>query len=169
MGFEVMPTFGRVCTWEARAALGPAWSSEDHVHLLVIDPRGGAVIDQVALTEMKAGRAFHRAFLCAGCGRPKTVLHADRGVLRCSRCLGRRTRRQGERTRADWRRRGGEQEDALLRLLLRRGGRAPAVLDRARRLMVELIGGDQDRFLALKPKIDAACCLPYVHGDSGGT
>lgn len=118
VGIEVMPCRGEVRVRDARAALGDAFASYPYVDLLVLARDGGTPIAcRVELVDLVSGPRTHRVFACPACQAAVRLLIARRGRLRCRACDRTRTRRQLERTRADWRRLGGIDEDAMLRLL----------------------------------------------------
>lgn len=142
MGIEVMPCRGEVRVRDARAALADAFASAPHVDLLVLARDGGTpVVCRVELVELVSGPHTHRVFACPACQAAVRLLIARRGSLRCRACDRTRTRRQLERTRADWRRLGGMDEDAVLRLLSAPGASA-AKRSRAARLAHEIASAD---------------------------
>ena len=113
-----MPRQGEVRTRDARVALGSSYSSATYIDLLVLDREGRTpVACRVTLVEIESGSRIHRVFACPRCFAAARLLLARAGRLLCRRCARTRTRRQLERTRADWRRLGGAKEDAILRLL----------------------------------------------------
>lgn len=113
-----MPCRGEVRVRDARVAMGAGFLVAPWVDLLVLARDGGTpVACRVDLVELVSGPRTHRVFACPACRSAVRLLIARRGRLRCRACDRTRTRRQLERTRADWRRLGGSDEDALLRLL----------------------------------------------------
>lgn len=110
------------------------------IAVLVLGASGESpFVGPVTLTTKRSGHSEHPAFLCTSCGSARRILYLHGGALACATCAGARTRRQRERTLASWRR-GGKEEDRLMRLV-RRGGR----VSRMRALVDEIVAGDTDR------------------------
>lgn len=119
MGIEVMPRRGEVRVRDAREALGDGFVTARSVDLLVLDADGHAPVSaSIELVDLASGARVHRVFSCPACQSAVRLLIARMGRLACRRCQRARTRRQMERTRADWRRHGGASEDVVIRLLL---------------------------------------------------
>lgn len=111
------------------------------VGVLVLGPPGEPLfVGDVALTTKRSGYGEHLALVCPACMRPKGILYVRSASLSCATCSRTRTRRQRERTLASWRR-GGREEDRLLRMVERGAPLAPM-----RVLVHEIVEGDLDRF-----------------------
>ena len=160
MEFEVVPRRGEVRIRDARAAYGEAFNGLARVDVLVLDVEGQApVAARIELVQVAAGRGVHRAFACPRCREPRLRLIARAGELRCSRCDRTRTRRQLERTTADWCRRGAREEDRLLRLLAT-SSLPDARLAEAGDLVREILTADLQRLEAIWQEVQViACCL----------
>jgi hypothetical protein len=127
----------------------------DKVDVMVIDPGGGMpVTGRLELCTMPAGRGQRLAFVCPKCRGGKYMLLARNGELRCRACLRHRTRRQTERTMADYVRRGGKEEDALLRLFQSARRITSRKLAQARELAMALVAADRARVEDLRGRLD---------------
>lgn len=155
LAFEAMaPRRGEVHVRDLRAVLGDDLRELDFVDVLVVAENSAVVTARVELTDVRSGPSTRRAFVCPACREPRHLLLAREGTLRCSSHY--RTRRQTERHRADFRRRGGLEEDRLLRLLLspwRR--RTEARLIEARRLAKMVLENDRARVDHLHEQLEA--------------
>jgi hypothetical protein len=153
LGFEATaPRLGEVHVRDLRAALGHALDELDDVDVVVLAEEGGAIAARVELTSVRSGPSTRRAFVCPTCREPRFLLLARKGALQCNR--HQRTRRQTELHRADFQRRGGLEEDKLLRLLLtvwRR--RTPSRMKEAQRLADLLLRADQGRVAVLRQQL----------------
>jgi hypothetical protein len=159
MAVEVaLPIRGEVRLRDARAVHGHAFNGLDYVDVLVLDIEGRSpVVGRIELVDVPGGRGMRRGFVCPRCHESTRLLVARAGELRCRICDRRRSRRQLERTRADWRRRGGCEEDQLLRLLSRpkltTGG-----LDQAREVARQILDDDRLRLQGLMANIEVIEC-----------
>jgi hypothetical protein len=151
MTFEVMGTeIGALRIRDVRRAL-PDGRPGDDIAVLVLGPHGEPpFIGEVKLTSKRSGRGEHLALLCPACATPRAVLYSRRGSVACAGCTRRRTRQQTERTLASWKR-GGREEDRLLRLIGRRRS-----LDEMRALVDEIVEGDVDRAHVVLDSYNAA-------------
>jgi hypothetical protein len=150
------PRRGELRTRDVRAVFGPAFLELDSVSVLVLDQYGSTPIaTTVELIDMPGGRGAHRAFVCQGCREPRRLLLARQGKLQCRTCHRFRSRHQAERTLADWRRRGGREEDALFRLL--RPGPALTItkVTQAIVLAKEIVAADRMRLTDLQENVAA--------------
>jgi len=149
--FEVVPPrIGAVGVGDVRDAtsLGLA-----HVDLMVLAAEGPPFIGHIDLGTKRSGHSLHPALICPLCGKTKRVLYVVRGGrLACAGCAHHRSRQQRERTLASWKR-GGLEEDQLLRLLLR-PHRTDEALRHANEIVDELLAGDVDRLAALQRVTD---------------
>jgi hypothetical protein len=158
--FEVTPRVGELRVQDIRVALGRRQFFQiEHVDVLVLGrPGESASATRVFLTEAAGGLGSHRRLVCPKCLRSKKLLLTDgAGGLGCARCLGRRTRRQLERTAASWHRYGGRLEDRLFRILSSpaKRGRERALVE-ADELARQILDGDQNVLSALAPEVRAA-------------
>jgi hypothetical protein len=130
------------------------------VDVLVIDAEHGVpVAGRVELTDLRSGPGVRRALVCPKCRAGRYILFARSGVLACGGCHRLRTRHQRERTMADWYRRGGREEDRLLRLLAPMASHTPAKVEMARQLVLDIVSSDRARLLGLQQELAtlAAC------------
>ncbi len=157
MTFEVMGLeIGALRIRDVRRAVPGARPVND-VAVMVLGHDGEPpFIGGVKLTSKRSGRGEHLALLCPACAMPRAVLYSRRGSLACAACTRRRTRRQAERTLASWKR-GGREEDRLLRLI---GRRRP--LDQVRALVNEIVEGDVDRARVVLDSYQAALMVVEV-------
>ncbi len=141
---------------DLRAVYGASLKVMAGVGALVLDADGGLpVAAYVEFIDVRAGRGNHRAMRCPGCGGARSVLLARSATLACRACRGHRTRRQLEHRRADWTRRGGREEDELLRMFQPARRLTAARLDRARQLAAALVAEDEVRVSALQRRLDS--------------
>lgn len=160
MGSEAMipPRAGELRLADLRVVYGTALRSMSHVDVVVLDVDGGGPIAaHVELGDVRAGRGNHCAILCPACGAPKSLLLARRGALKCRACHGQRTRRALERHRADWMRRGGREEDQLLRAFQPARHLTPRRLEQARELAAALVAADEARVSDLQDRLFELC------------
>ncbi len=161
-GFEVMPRAGELRSRDVRALYGEILHTLPHVDVLVLDIEGRVpVAARVALVSVTAGARTHRILVCPRCEKARYLLVARHGELRCRTCDRTRTRRQLERTTADWRRRGAREEDRLLRLLSR-----PTLsrtnLRLARAFVDGLVAADRARLGELGREIEVLQCCAQL-------
>lgn len=158
MGSEAIASKpGTLRIQDVRAALREDFRTAESATVFVVGTLdSGCAATPVRLGWMRGGRGDHRALVCGACGRTANCLHVDgRGGLACKRCCRKRTRRQQETHRRDFRRLGGKEEDRLLRIAAKRVVTVGA-LEEAARLAEELVRGDEDRLAALLPTVQAA-------------
>jgi hypothetical protein len=149
----IAPRLGEVHLRDLRAALGDPLTDLHVVDVVVVAEDGGAVAARIELTTIKSGPSARRLFVCPTCRAPAYLLFARRGALQCSR--HQRTRRQLENHRADFRRRGGLEEDLLLRILLSPSRRRTrARLREAERLANLLLHDDHARVAVLRARLE---------------
>ena len=155
MGFEVVfPRPGELRTRDLRAVYGSELLRMTDVDVLVLDAEHGVpVAGRIELADVRCGPGTRRELVCPKCRAGRYVLLARSGVLACGRCHRARTRHQRERTLADWYRRGGREEDRLLRLLSPTAGRTPAKLEMARQLTFDIVSADRARLLGLQQEL----------------
>jgi hypothetical protein len=154
MELEVMPRRGEVRVRDVRETYGPAFTALELVDVLVLDANGGVpVAATVAMTDLPGGRRIARAFSCPGCSRAVLLLLARGGLLRCGKCHRFLTRRQRERTLADFVRRGGQLEDELLRMLPPSRSISSTRIEEARRLAMALLAADRVRLAELRRQL----------------
>ncbi len=113
-------------------------------------------VGDVFLTSKRSGRGDHLALLCLTCARACSVLYLRARKRGCAGCSRHRTRRQTERTLASWRR-GGREEDRLLRIVGRGGS-----TELLRRLVDEIVAGDNDRARVLAERCSDAVIAAEV-------
>lgn len=155
--FEVtLPRRGELTTRDLRAALGAELAGLQRVDVLVLDAEGRSPLAvSIELTRVRAGWSKRCALRCPTCEQARHLLLGRGGKVQCSGCHRLRTRRQTERTCSDFVRRGGREEDRLLRLLLPRAkGAARANLERARLLAERLVTLDRDRVDVLREQLE---------------
>ncbi len=164
MAFEVALRRGELRTSDARATYGVAFRSLQFVDVMVLDASSGPpATARVLLVDVRAGHRLHRVFACPGCHGPRHVLLAKEGTLRCGRCVGARTRRQLERTRADWNRRGGQAEDELMRLLDSKRRMTLGRLARAIELERALVAADIGRYAEIACRVAKLLTAAKAH------
>ncbi|MGK4008413.1 hypothetical protein WMF31_37725 [Sorangium sp. So ce1036] len=165
MAFEVVPRPGQLRTRDVRVVLGPRFTSAEHVDVLVLGrPGEQPSTGRILLADLPGGgRGVHRGLVCPRCRAPKQLLLTDGGGgLGCTPCLRRRTRRQAERSLADWNKYDGEAEDELFRCLSGPRANCPGTLGRARDIADEIVEGDRDRIAALAPDVHAALTVAMM-------
>jgi hypothetical protein len=148
MDFEAWEQ-GVVRIGEARRALGRRLFELDEIGVSVLVDGEGVVQATIGLVDLRAGRAgYHRRFACPSCGRGVELLrwYSHQGFL-CARCQPHRTHRQKKNGTEWWRREGGEQLDALVRVALK--PTAARRIERMTALVEELIQIDQERMADL--------------------
>jgi hypothetical protein len=137
---------------DLRGSLGDRLNELEAVDVLVVTDEGGAIAARLELTTVRSGPSTRRVLVCPLCQEPRYVLFARKGRLECSR--HHRTRRQAELHRADFQRRGGLEEDKLLRLLTTASRRTtPGRLQEAARLVSLLLRADRARLAVLQEQV----------------
>ena len=141
---------------DVRAILGREFADADFVSVLVLGPAGEKPsCGLVELGRLRGGMGERRGLRCPVCGDVGQALFTDnKGGFGCGGCLGRRTRRQVERTHHRWRHLGGRQEDELLREVLR--DRPGKKVERVRRIVRALVADDRRRVGLALSKSDSA-------------
>jgi hypothetical protein len=158
-----MPRRGEVRVRDLRDIHGAALDRLQSVHVLVLDVGGGMPVAAIVqLADLVGGPRVARAFACPACGRPVLMLLARRGLLRCRGCHRARTRRQNEHHLADFRRRGGLEEDMMLRLLPPVRPFTRARLEQAGALAELLLSADRARVRALRDQVTVLSSRPEV-------
>lgn len=151
-----LPRVGELRMMDLRAVYGASLGSMAGLDVVVLDADGGMpVAAHVQFGELRAGRGYHCAILCPACGAGRSLLLALRGVLKCRACHGHQTRRALERHRADWTRRGGREEDAILRAFQPARHLTAVRLEQARDLAAALAAADQLRVSELQDRLSA--------------
>ncbi len=151
----IAPRKGELRSQDLRAAYGQQLAEVAHVDVVVVADAGVPVAASLELGDVACGSRTRRAMLCPACGQARHLLLAREGALKCSQCHRRRTRRQLENHRADFQRRGGLQEDRLLRLMLTPSRRGTSMrLQQARRLVRLLLRADRARVAALRARLE---------------
>jgi hypothetical protein len=158
----VGPRLGEVRTRDLRAVYGSALRRMAAVDLIVVAERGAPVTARVELAPVASGWSWRPALVCPACLDTTHLLLAREGKLQCRRCCRHKTRRQAERSLADFRRRGGQEEDRLLRMLTHPTARRALCLTEARRLVKALLVGDRVRIALLREKLQALTALVEV-------
>ncbi len=125
-----------------------------YVDVLVVADGGAPIAARVDLTQIQSGRRTTTVFVCPACRLPRCLLRARKGSLACSRCHRHRTRRQMEQSRSDWTRRGGREEDEILRLLVPTGERAPRTMVDPSVLVSQLLQADRARVGLLRDRLE---------------
>ena len=149
------PRRGELRGRDLRAVFGARLRELQHVDVVVVAGNGTPIAGRLALVNVAAGHGTRRAMVCPACREPRHLLLAREGALKCSQCLRCRTRRQQEVHRADFRRRGGREEDRLLRHLLTPSRRRTATTLRdARHLANLLLHADRVRVAALRERLE---------------
>jgi hypothetical protein len=152
---EPVPRIGELRAADVRRCVVGHLRGGDRIDVVVLAaPRATPFVGQVELVERRAGRGHHVVLRCPACGLGKERLVVRRGRLECRSCSGHLTRRQAERSMRTFRREGGLEEDALVRLLQRPGPCTPGRLERARELKDDLDAIDRARFCQLLLDID---------------
>lgn len=151
----IAPRRGEIRTRDLRVALGTYPNVPDVIDVVVISEEGTPITARIALTTVPFGWTRRQAFVCPGCQDARHLLLARRGRVQCSRCHRRRSRSQMEKHRADWNRRGGKEEDKILRLLLRTPSATALGLKEARRLVRTLLDADRARLDRLQQDLRA--------------
>lgn len=161
MVFEVVPPRkGEVRMRDVLAVYGDSVRDVGYVDVLVVGEGGAPLSARIELTELQAGRRKAMAFVCKTCRLPRHLLILRRGALQCSRCHRYKTRRQMEQGLADWSRRGGREEDELLRLLVPTGKRPPTRVVEPSLLVKALLDGDRARLEQLRERLQLlTACL----------
>jgi hypothetical protein len=158
LAFEVvLPRRGEVTTRDLRAVCGADLQRLEYVDIVVLEADGGMpVAARIELADVRSGWSRRRAFVCPTCRKGRHLLLGRGGKLQCSTCHQFRTRRQTERTCDDFTKRGGRQEDQLLRLLSPRWrGTTSVRLVKARRLVGALLETDRARVALLREQLEA--------------
>jgi DNA polymerase III epsilon subunit-like protein len=132
---------------DARGALGRELDTLDSLHVLVPTTVGLPFAGIVQLGLKRSGPALHRALVCPACTRCVLQLVVKHGKIACRKCNRSRRRRELERTTHAWNMEGAREEDALVRLIVRRV--TPAGLARAQALAEALVTGDNVRAAAI--------------------
>ena len=165
MGVEVVPSrTGEVRTRDVLAVYGHAIHTLTYVDVVVIADGGAPIAARVDLMQIQSGRRTLTVFVCPSCRLPRHLLRARRGFLSCSRCHRHRTRRQLERSRADWNRWGGRQEDEILRLLVPTGERPPKTLVDPSLLVTQLLQADRARVDLLRERLEGLKAVVEARG-----
>jgi len=151
----IAPRRGEVRTRDLRAVYGRQLAELRHVDVVVVAEAGVPVTARLEIVDVACGHGTRRAIRCPACGQPRHVLVALEGALRCTRCHRHRTRHQLERHLANWNRRGGKEEDKVLRLLLRTPSATPEGMQEARRLVHLLLDADRARLDRLQQDLRA--------------
>lgn len=141
---------------DVRAILGRDFADTDFLSVFVLGRAGERPsCGLVELGRLRGGRGDRRGLKCGVCGEVGQALFTDnKGGFGCGGCLGRRTRRQVERTHHGWRQLGGQQEDELLREVLR--DRPGKKVERVRRIVNALLADDRRRVMLTLSKADSA-------------
>lgn len=156
MNEVIAPRVGEVAGRDLRIVYGRRLASLDHVDVVVVADGGAPVVARLQLVHIASGHGTRRAMLCPTCSQPRHRLLAKEGALKCIQCHRHRTRRQLENRWADFRRRGGQQEDWLLRLMLIPSRKdCSARLRQAGRLVRVLLRADRARVAALRQQLEA--------------
>ena len=130
------PVPGVLDVRDLRRVLGDRLRGMARVAVVVLAAEGAAsFIGEVRLGLKRAGRGAHVGIVCPRCEASRlSLLVGAEGELACRRCLGHLTRAQRESKASAWRRCGGREEDALIRLI-RRSGASQGAQVRARALV----------------------------------
>ena len=154
--FEVNLVPGLLRTRDVRAMLGQEFAETAFVSLMVLGrPGERSSVGLVELGQLLGGRGERRGLRCPRCRRVGPQLFTDgEGGFGCGTCLGRRTRRQSDRTRQDWTRLGGLEEDRLLRAVRRPARETKA--ERVQRYVDELLADDRARTANVVARTDSA-------------
>jgi hypothetical protein len=152
--FEAMPRKGELSTRDLRSVYGGDLRKMSDVGVLVLDEdQGVPVAACVALAERRWGWSRRKALVCPSCAEHKDALLARAGRLQCTGCHRRLTRQQREKKTADWVRRGGREEDRVLRLLRPAVNPSDARFGEARRLALEIVAADHARLDELQRRV----------------
>jgi hypothetical protein len=155
LAFEVaLPRKGELSVRDLRTVYGRELRSKSSVDVLVLDLADGVpVAAHVELAESRWGWSYRTLLVCPTCEERKGILFARGGKLQCKECHHELTRRQRERTAADFVRRSGREEDRLLRFL------RPAVepnetrIAKARGLVQDIVTADRARLEELQRQL----------------
>jgi hypothetical protein len=152
LGFEVaMPRKGELSVRDLRSVYGADLRDKSDVDVLVLDVADGVPIAaRVELSQSRWGWSYRTVLVCPTCRDCKITLLARAGKLQCKACHRELTRRQRERTGADFLRRSGREEDRLLRLLRPAVEPSATKITEARRLVQDIVTADRARLEELQ-------------------
>ena len=146
MSEVVFPRKGELSVRDVRAVYGADVRQMAHVDVLVLDEHDGVpVAARVDLAESRWGWSHRTRLVCPTCEERRESLVARAGRLQCKGCHNDITRRARERTVANFTRRGGLEEDRVLRLLRPAPYPDGARLGHARRLVQNIVAADHSR------------------------